>query len=127
MRATADNRTVVGVFRDVDSAERAVEALRQAQFPASEIGVEEGGHEAAGLVGTLISMGVPENESRAYDVARSAGRALVTVRSAGRQAEAQVILRRSAALAVDELVPVLTTGSYPVMTGENPGFGIHEP
>jgi stress response protein YsnF len=122
MRTTADRRTVVGVFEDLASAQRAVAALAQARFPPSEIGLEEGGQEAAGLVGALITMGVPANESRAYDQARRGGRALVTVRSAGRQEQAREILHGSAALAVDELMPPPSAERGPTMTAENDRF-----
>lgn len=119
MKATADQRLVVGVFQDGVSAESAVDALQAAGFSAGDIGLEEGGHLVPAHARVLTGMGVPEHEARTYDMARAAGRALVTVSTAGRQEEAEDILRRCAALAADELIPAHVPQSDPAATGED--------
>jgi uncharacterized protein (TIGR02271 family) len=58
------------------------------------------GAAAAGIAGALIGAGIPEEEAQGYEREFHAGRTLVTVKAAGREAEARAILdaaRRSAA------------------------------
>jgi len=117
MPRTTQYRTVVAVFQDVASAETAVGALRQARFLDDEIGLEEGGEESRGLLGALTGMGVPETEAGAYEDTRRAGRALVTVRTFERRAEAQGILRRASAIAADEPPATQTAAPRPPVTG----------
>ena len=50
------------------------------------------GAAAAGLAGTLIGLGIPEEEAKYYDREFQAGRVLVTVGAGGRVQEAQEIL-----------------------------------
>ncbi len=74
-----DHAVVGGVFRDRDTARRAVDELRQAGFPEDQIAV-------ADRKGRFVSEGpapVPHT-----------GRTLVTVRAPGRYEEASAILRR---------------------------------
>ena len=54
-----------------------------------------------GLVGALTHLGLAEHEASRYERELRAGRALVTVRADGRQAEAQDILRRHGATGVE--------------------------
>jgi uncharacterized protein (TIGR02271 family) len=53
------------------------------------------GAATAGLAGTLIGLGIPEDEANYYDQEFRAGRAVVTVQAMGRQAEAQSILQQA--------------------------------
>jgi uncharacterized protein (TIGR02271 family) len=53
------------------------------------------GAATAGLAGTLIGLGIPEDEANYYDEEFRAGRVLVTVDAGGRLQEAQAILMRS--------------------------------
>ena len=52
------------------------------------------GAAAAGLVGALIGMGIPEEEAKYDEGEFQAGRTLVTDRAAGRYDEANAILNR---------------------------------
>ena len=51
----------------------------------------------AGLAGTLIGWGIPEEEARYYDSELGAGRTIVTVKADGRADEAWNILMRHGA------------------------------
>jgi uncharacterized protein (TIGR02271 family) len=51
------------------------------------------GAATAGLAGTLIGLGIPEDEAKYYDKEFQAGRVLVTVQADGRLSEVQAILR----------------------------------
>jgi uncharacterized protein (TIGR02271 family) len=51
------------------------------------------GAATAGLAGTLIGLGIPEDEANYYDQEFRAGRVLVTVQAGGRLSEVQAILR----------------------------------
>ena len=53
------------------------------------------GAATAGLAGTLIGLGIPEDEANYYDKEFRAGRTVVTVQAMGRQAEAQSILQQA--------------------------------
>jgi uncharacterized protein (TIGR02271 family) len=53
------------------------------------------GAATAGLAGTLIGLGIPEEEAKYYDREFRAGRTVVTVQAMGRQAEAQTILQQA--------------------------------
>lgn len=53
------------------------------------------GAATAGIAGTLIGLGIPEEEANYYDREFRAGRTVVTVQALGRQAEAQAILRQA--------------------------------
>lgn len=52
---------------------------------------------AAGILGALIGLGIPEEEARYYEQEFKSGRTLVTVRAPGRYEEARDILRRHGA------------------------------
>jgi hypothetical protein len=57
-----------------------------------------GGAAAVGVVvGALIGLGIPEEEARFYEGEFTAGRTLVTVRTEGRNAEAEAVLRNNGA------------------------------
>jgi uncharacterized protein (TIGR02271 family) len=53
------------------------------------------GAATAGIAGTLIGLGIPEEEANYYDQEFRAGRTVVTVQAMGRQAEAQSILQQA--------------------------------
>ncbi len=53
------------------------------------------GAATAGIAGTLIGLGIPEDEANYYDQEFRAGRTVVTVQAMGRQTEAQSILRQA--------------------------------
>jgi hypothetical protein len=53
------------------------------------------GAATAGLAGTLIGLGIPEDEAKYYDEEFRAGRVVVTVDARGRLDEAQAILVRN--------------------------------
>ncbi len=53
-----------------------------------------GGAAIAGLVGTLVGLGVPEDDAKYYDTEFRSGRTVVTVHAEGRPADALAILRR---------------------------------
>lgn len=53
------------------------------------------GAATAGLAGTLIGLGIPEDEAKYYEDEFRAGRTVVTVQAMGRQAEAQSILQQA--------------------------------
>src|SRR5205085_1981109 len=53
-----------------------------------------GGAAIAGLAGALIGWGIPEEDASFYEGEVKAGRYLVTVEAAGREAEAREILHR---------------------------------
>lgn len=54
-----------------------------------------GGAVILGLVGALVGLGIPEEEAKYYESEVHGGRFLVTVDSAGREAEAWSILHRA--------------------------------
>lgn len=56
-----------------------------------------GGAAIAGLVGSLIGSGIPEEEARWYESEFKSGRTIVTVKADGRYDEAAAILRRHGA------------------------------
>jgi uncharacterized protein (TIGR02271 family) len=53
------------------------------------------GAATAGIAGTLIGLGIPEDEAKYYDQEFRAGRTVVTVQAMGRQAEAESILQQA--------------------------------
>ena len=108
MRHTPRPSIVVGVFNDAAGVERATRALREARFAASDVGLEPGEEGRAldgpsGLLGALRGMGVAEPEARVYDAQHRAGNTILTVSAGARRAEAEAILRRSGALAFEDL------------------------
>jgi uncharacterized protein (TIGR02271 family) len=60
------------------------------------------GAATAGLAGTLIGLGIPEDEAKYYEEEFRAGRTVVTVQAMGREAEAQSILRAAGGRSMDE-------------------------
>jgi uncharacterized protein (TIGR02271 family) len=59
------------------------------------------GAATAGVAGTLIGLGIPEEEANYYDQEFRAGRTVVTVQAVGRQAEAQTILQQAGGRTMD--------------------------
>jgi len=53
-----------------------------------------GGAAIAGLAGTLIGLGLPEEDAKYYDTEFQSGRTVVTVHAEGRRADALAIVRR---------------------------------
>jgi hypothetical protein len=64
---------------------------------ASVLASAAGGAVVAGLAGTLVGLGLPEEEARYYEDQFLQGRTIVTVQAEGRAAEAWTILERHAA------------------------------
>jgi hypothetical protein len=56
-----------------------------------------GGAVAGGLVGSLLGLGIPEEDAKYYEEEVQSGRTVVTVKSDGRYVEALEILRRAGA------------------------------
>ncbi|WP_020474659.1 general stress protein [Zavarzinella formosa] len=54
-----------------------------------------GGAAIAGLVGTLVGLGLPEEDAKYYDDEFRAGRTVVTVNAEGRHGDAFAIIRRN--------------------------------
>ncbi|WP_020473286.1 general stress protein [Zavarzinella formosa] len=54
-----------------------------------------GGAAIAGLVGTMVGLGIPEEDARFYDEEFRSGRTVVTVRTDGRFGDAFAIIRRN--------------------------------
>jgi hypothetical protein len=52
----------------------------------------------AGVVGTLVGMGIPEEEAHYYEEEFKLGRYIVTVKAEGRQSEVLTIFRRNGAV-----------------------------
>lgn len=59
------------------------------------------GAATAGLAGTLIGLGIPEEEAKYYEEEFRAGRTVVTVQAMGREAEAASILREAGGRTMD--------------------------
>jgi uncharacterized protein (TIGR02271 family) len=59
------------------------------------------GAATAGLAGSLIGLGIPEDEAKYYEEEFRAGRTVVTVQAMGRQAEAEAILRDAGGRTMD--------------------------
>jgi uncharacterized protein (TIGR02271 family) len=113
--ATTESPVKVGVFRDRALAEHAVKELRQAGFRDDEIkvwgeGAPTGGFldtlmnklsgqgaEAGSISGSLVDLGVPQEEADYYQQQDEAGRIIIAVRSYGHQQEANDILQRAGA------------------------------
>jgi len=60
-----------------------------------------GGAAIAGLAGTLIGLGVPEEHANHYEKEFAAGRVIVSVNAGGRAAEVRSIMRRFGATSKD--------------------------
>ena len=113
--ATTESPVKVGVFRDRALADHAVKELRQAGFRDDEIkvwgeGTSTGGFrgafmnkltgqgtEAESFSGSLVDLGVPQEEADYYQQQGNAGRIIIAVRSYGHQQEASDILQRAGA------------------------------
>ena len=112
-------KATVGVFNDTTTAERAIEALKDAGFSNDEIrysgaatgggffdtlkswfGGEESGNKGD-VVRDLTSIGLPQNEADYYAKEYAAGHPVVAVRSPGREDEAMTILRTSGSIQYD--------------------------
>ena len=123
---TTGRTTVVGVFTEPGEVDVAIEELQSAGFKNDQIkfieheGVQRDTSSRRNLIGAiqrvfsrkeatggsivdeLVSMGVPEEEARYYQSEFEAGRSIIAVQAAGRQAEAREIL--------------LTNGAYDITT-----------
>src|SRR5579872_2272335 len=106
---TTDRASVVGVFTDDTQAQQAIEALRQAGFGDDQItysghGASSGGFLAGlksfftgedastgGAYNDLVSMGMSEEDARAYASEYDAGRSIVAV-SGSRAQEAASLM-----------------------------------
>jgi len=82
---------------------------------ATTLGGAAIGAAAGGILGSLVGMGVPEEEARYYETEFNSGRLLVTVRADGRFDEARDLLYRSGAYDVDR-----RTGTVGVGGGMHP-------
>jgi uncharacterized protein (TIGR02271 family) len=113
--ATTESPVKIGVFRDRTLAEHAVKELRQAGFRDDEIkvwgeGAPTGGFrdtlmskwagqetEAGSISGSLVDLGVPQEEADYYQQQGETGRTIIAVRSYGHQQTASDILQRAGA------------------------------
>jgi uncharacterized protein (TIGR02271 family) len=93
------------------------------------------GAAAAGLAGMLIGLGIPREEAEFYEGEFRAGRTLVTVKSDGRNAEAQSILRRhggydismrGAHTGMEGKSPMTSTPSHSALQGTSASHGAFE-
>jgi len=82
---------------------------------ATTLGGAAIGAAAGGILGSLVGMGVPEEEARYYQTEFESGRMLVTVQAEGRFDEARDILYRSGAYDVDR-----RTGTTGTVSGMHP-------
>ena len=71
---------------------------------------DHGRAEHGGLVGTLIGLGIPEEEARQYHSEFEAGRTIVTVQAGDRYQEAVAVLRRPRQRQSVGLIPPHCTG-----------------
>ena len=78
------------------------------------------GAATAGLAGTLIGLGIPEDEANYYDQEFRAGRILVTVDARGRLQEAQSILAQNGGYDM-RTAPQRTTAGAGMRAGDGPG------
>lgn len=79
------------------------------------------GAATAGIAGTLIGLGIPEDEARYYDEEFRAGRILVTVDARGRLEEAQAILARNGGYD-QRSAPQAARGQAGMRTGDGAGM-----
>jgi uncharacterized protein (TIGR02271 family) len=91
---TTGNPIAVGVFQDETQAQQAMSDLQQVGFTDSQIrySVHKGG---AGILDSLTSLGIPQQEASYYNSEFEAGRTVVTVNTSDRQQEAFDILSRN--------------------------------
>jgi len=91
---TTRSPIAVGVFQDEAQAQQAMADLQQAGFTNDQIrySVHKGG---AGILDSLTSQGIPEQEANYYNSEFMAGRTVVTVNASDRQQEAFDILSRN--------------------------------
>jgi hypothetical protein len=96
---TFQTSIVAGVFRDSDSAQKAVEALRNADFKYDQVGVamRSAPNATQNLHDDLMKLGVPHELASFYEQEYQANRIVVSVRPDGRDAEARDILQRHGA------------------------------
>jgi hypothetical protein len=114
MTTTLRDSVVVGTFTDDRQALKTLDELREVGFGHNQTGFAFDAGELViqadelaradvadfGLVGALMGMGVPQEDARSYEREFVACRAVVTVQSQDRLAEAARVLRRNHANAV---------------------------
>jgi uncharacterized protein (TIGR02271 family) len=91
---TTGSPIAVGVFQDEAQAKQAMRDLQQAGFTDDQIrySVHKGG---TGILDSLTSLGIPQQEASYYNSEFMAGRTVVTVNASDRQQEAFDILSRN--------------------------------
>ena len=91
---TTGNPIAIGVFQDEAQAKQAMADLQQAGFTDDQIrySVHKGG---TGILDSLTSLGIPQQEASYYNSEFMAGRTVVTVNASDRQQEAFDILSRN--------------------------------
>ena len=102
---TFTNRSLIaGAFTDEAQAQQAVADLQQADFSDDQIrySVHKGG---AGILDSLIDLGLGQEEARYYNREFLNGRTIVTVKTTDRQQEAAARERLDAAPAPEVVLP----------------------
>lgn len=82
-------KTVVGLFEDSSQAQKVVRDLQSAGFDRNDIHV---GGDAAGLMATLTSSGVPADDARLYEEGVRRGNTLVRVRTDDEDADEAIAI-----------------------------------
>ena len=96
-----EHQVVIGVFNSAAPAREAVEALRQAGFAGTQIGLVTGHGGVPAVTGLLEGLGVGAEDAGRFAGAVPSDGALVALRTAEGTDEARHVLQRAGAASVD--------------------------